>query len=441
MPITCPSCKALAMEGAATCAVCHQPLHGAPAPLPPPPGMGGGGGMGGGMGGMGKPGGMGGGAPAGGMGGMGGGMGGAMGGSGGGMTKPMGGMPGGMAGGMPGGAPLPPPSGGAGAPLPPPPGMTGAMGAARPAPLPPPPGMGGATSSASPDPMDFVQSFFQKIKHPSGRDVVVGACKKDKQDDRDVHYSKHKDIPILGLPPLIDLRNYMTAVEDQGALGSCTANAIAGAYEYMQKRITGKDGDVSRLFVYWLERKQENAVDQDSGAALRDGIKVLKTYGVCSERTWPYRIAAFKEEPSKAAFEEAASHRIDEYHRIPIELHAMKVCLVEGYPFVFGITIFESFEEDGNHGHIRMPTGRERELGGHAMLCVGYNEHDRVFIVRNSWGNDWGDAGYCYIPFDYLSNQQLAQDLWTLRVTHNLDFSTFRQQGDVGSAADYHKNR
>src|SRR5205823_2404416 len=110
-------------------------------------------------------------------------------------------------------------------------------------------------------------------------------------------------------------------------------------------------------------------------------------------------------------------------------------------PFVFGMKIFESFEDDGNHGRIRMPSGNERSLGGHALLCVGYSEQDRVFIVRNSWGADWGDGGHCYVPYDYLGNPDLAHDCWTLRVTHDLDFSAFGQRGNVGSAADYHRNR
>jgi C1A family cysteine protease len=274
---------------------------------------------------------------------------------------------------------------------------------------------------------------FERITHPRGHSVVVGACKKDEHDPNDRHYDVHQNVDPGNLPAFVDLREWMTPVEDQGDLGSCTANAIAGAYEYLEKRITGREGDVSRLFIYYLERKMEGNENQDSGAQLRNGMKVLKSYGACSERTWPYDVDRFTDEPHEHAFSEAESHLVDEYQRVPVDLHAMKTCIAEGYPFVFGTKIYKQFEKDGNHGRISMPSGSD--LGGHAMLACGYSDQDQVFVVRNSWGADWGDAGYCYIPYDYLADSDQTHDCWTLRRAHNLDFSASAEPGGSSHAS------
>jgi len=270
---------------------------------------------------------------------------------------------------------------------------------------------------------------FATITHPRGHDVVVGACKKDEHDPNDVHYDVHQQVDPSNLPGFVDLREWLTPVEDQGQLGSCTANAIAGAYEYLEKRTIGREGSVSRLFIYYLERKIEGTVSEDSGANLRNGMKVLQDYGACSEDTWPYDIDAFKREPNGSAFSEAEQHTVDEYRRVPVELHAMKTCLAEGYPFVFGMKIFKSFEDDGHHGRVSLPSRGDEDMGSHAMLACGYSDRDQVFVVRNSWGTDWGDAGYCYVPYTYLSDGDMTHDCWTVRRAHNLDFTQSAEPG------------
>ncbi|MEP0869829.1 C1 family peptidase [Trichocoleus desertorum AS-A10] len=265
--------------------------------------------------------------------------------------------------------------------------------------------------------------MFKQILHPQGSRVVVGGYHRDRQDNRDRRYARPRNVKQNSLPKFVDLRQHMTTVENQGELGSCTANAIAGAYEYLAKRLTGQNYDISRLFIYYLARKFDGCEQEDSGATLRRGMKVLTKYGACSEAAWPYDIEAFCDEPHDDAFQEAAEHLIDEYDRIDVDLHAMKVCLSEGYPFVFGSDIFQSFEDLDHRGHVNMPFPSEENLGGHAMLACGYSDKDQVFLVRNSWGTDWGDKGYCYIPYEYLTNADLTGDCWTLRRANNLDFS------------------
>ena len=263
-------------------------------------------------------------------------------------------------------------------------------------------------------------------EHPEGgRQIKVGACKKDKHDSSHTHYEASQWEPDE-LPAFVDLRGHLTPIEDQGEVGSCTANALAGALEYLEKRTNGAEGRVSRLFIYWNERDVEGTADQDHGAAISDGIKVLKSDGACSEDTWQYDKDMVFEQPADQAYDEAKDHTIDEAHRVKIDLHDMRHCLAEGYPFVFGLQVYDKFQKDGSRGHGRItipdPDTHER-AGGHAMLCVGYSDKDQMFLVRNSWGPRWGDRGYCYIPYDYMTNPDHCHDAWTIRVAHNLDFT------------------
>lgn len=235
----------------------------------------------------------------------------------------------------------------------------------------------------------------------------------DFPDHRDYLYRSIRK--KMRLPGSVDLRDFCSPVENQGALGSCTANALAGNLEFVDEKIPPEGyTDVSRLFIYYNERVLINTVLSDSGAMLRDGIKTLADQGVCSERSWPYAIGQFTKRPSKACFEEAKKYRISSYHRILT--HAERVsCLAEGYPFVFGFAVYESFEssEVAKTGVVPMPKKSERMMGGHAVVAVGYDERSGRFLVRNSWGAEWGMDGYFSMPYAYLDS--LADDFWTIR--------------------------
>ena len=267
--------------------------------------------------------------------------------------------------------------------------------------------------------------------HPEGgRQVRVGACHRDPVRPEHTHYDASEFRPD-DLPAFVDLRPHLTPVEDQGDLGSCTANALAGAIEYLEKRVHGREERVSRLFLYWNERDLEGKSKEDHGACLDDGIRALHKDGICLEKVWPYDIKKVFHRPADHAYDEAESHTIDEAHRVKIDLHDMRHCLAEGYPFVFGLTLAKTFDKTGHDGKVRLP---DHDLqGGHAMLCVGYSDKDEVFVVRNSWGPKWGEKGYCYIPYAYLANPEFAHDLWTVRKAHDLDFN----QG-VGEAPQPH---
>ena len=230
----------------------------------------------------------------------------------------------------------------------------------------------------------------------------------DMPDHRDFLYSSIR--PRLKMPAKVDLREGCSAVEDQGQLGSCTANALAGNLEFVDERDDHAYTDVSRLFIYYNERALHGMVGSDSGAMIRDGIKTLAQNGVCSETTWPYVISRFADKPTSACYAQALKHRIVSYHRIET-INDMLTCLADGYPFIFGFTVYESFESPAvaRAGVVPMPAKSEKVLGGHAVMAVGYDQRTQRFIIRNSWGAGWGQKGYCTMPFS------LARDFWTIR--------------------------
>jgi C1A family cysteine protease len=221
------------------------------------------------------------------------------------------------------------------------------------------------------------------------------------------------------LPPSVDLRPQCAPVYDQGQLGSCTANAIAGAIEFDQrKEQLAQIFTPSRLFIYYNERVMENSVDSDAGAQIRDGIKSVASQGVCAETLWPYAEDQFATRPSAPCYKIARTHPAVNYSRVPQDPNQLKACLAAGYPFVLGITVYESFEsaDVAHSGVVPLPQASETALGGHAVMAAGYDDASQRFLVRNSWGSDWGMGGYFTLPYAYLADDNLASDFWTIRV-------------------------
>lgn len=239
--------------------------------------------------------------------------------------------------------------------------------------------------------------------------------KPSKPDIRDVLYTAPR---VTALPAIVDLRSGMPAVYDQGQLGSCTANAAAAALAFDLKKQNLPIVVPSRLFVYYKERVIEGTVKTDSGAELRDAAKVLHQSGACDEKLCPYVISNFTRAPSKAATTDAAKRKITVYSSIDnTKLTDLLTCLASGYPFILGFTVYESFESDAvaKTGIVPMPKKNESVLGGHAVVGCGYDQSKKLFLIRNSWGAEWGQAGYCQMPFDYLTNSRLATDFWKIQ--------------------------
>jgi C1A family cysteine protease len=222
----------------------------------------------------------------------------------------------------------------------------------------------------------------------------------------------------LQLPLSADLRAGCSPVEDQGKLGSCTAQAGVGALEYFDFRKDGKASDLSRLALYYWTRTGMGTEKEDSGATIRDTLKQM-SQGVCLEALFPYDVERFQEAPPAEADADRPNHRALEFYRShPLRQSYMaKAALAQGLPVLCGVRVYDSFmsEETAKSGVVRMPRIGEDLLGGHAILLVGYDDMRDVFIFRNSWGASWGAKGYGELPQNYVSSIRLTSDMWIVR--------------------------
>lgn len=239
---------------------------------------------------------------------------------------------------------------------------------------------------------------------------------KDKIDTRDYLFKTS----TVASPSSVDLRPQCSLIENQGQLGSCTGNAIAGAIELLDKR-RGKITDVSRLFIYYYERSMIGTINSDSGAYIRDGIKVCSKYGAPLERLWPYDIGKFKVKPSATSIADAARRKVTLYERA-LDFNACINALSSGFPVIVGFSVYNSFGSANVTKTGMMPypdVNREYLLGGHAVLLVGYNNTSGRFIVRNSWGAYWADRGYFYMPYEVIQNTRMSGDFWVIKSVNN----------------------
>jgi len=250
--------------------------------------------------------------------------------------------------------------------------------------------------------------------------------KRDLPDFRDrvLAMPEHKK---SNLPSQVDLRpSEHFEIYNQGHLGSCTANAIGAAFHFalVQEGIT--DFSPSRLFIYYNERAMEGNEGTDAGAMIRDGIKSLHKIGTCSEAEWPYNVDVFTTKPPESAYANAGKERAQEYARVPQTLEDMKACIAGGFPFAFGFTVFSSFmtEQVASSGYMTMPSLYDSVLGGHAVMAVGYDDEKKHFIVRNSWGEEWGTKGYFFMPYDFITVPNLCSDFWAINFVETAEFPT-----------------
>lgn len=212
-------------------------------------------------------------------------------------------------------------------------------------------------------------------------------------------------------PGLVDLRQSMPAVYDQGNISSCTANALCALVAYDLPHF-----EASRLFLYFNTRELEGTANQDAGTTLTDGVRALSSKGVCSEAEWPYATSKFLEHPPEVCYASAKSHVAVISKNLRDDFGTLQRALAAGWPFVVGIMVFASMESDAvaKTGNVPMPCPGEEILGGHAVVCVGYDDARQVWIMRNSWGPTWGDRGHFYLPYAYLIDDHLASDIWVV---------------------------
>lgn len=230
------------------------------------------------------------------------------------------------------------------------------------------------------------------------------------------------------LPPRIDNRGFCSAIEDQGNLGSCTAQAVVGMMEYMMRRATNQNEELSRLFLYKVTRKLLNWTG-DTGAYIRTTMKAVAAFGIPPERHWPYIISRFEQEPDAFLYAYASNYNALNYARLdgynangPGTLASVKQVIATGFAVAFGFPVYSSISQSP---YVPYPRPTDSLEGGHAILAVGYDDAVRIrnadgsittegcLIFRNSWGPSWGQNGYGYLPYTYVTNQ-LAVDFWTV---------------------------
>jgi len=246
----------------------------------------------------------------------------------------------------------------------------------------------------------------------------------------------------VSIPTSMDLRGWCSPIEDQGRLGSCTANAGVGLVEYYERRAFAKHIDASRLFLYKATRNLLRWTG-DTGAFLRTTMAAMVLFGVPPEDYWRYVIADFDKEPSSFCYAFAQNYQTIQYFRLDppatpkdLLLKRIKFFLATGLPSMFGFTVFSSIRQAGNDGKIPYPCRGERILGGHAVAAVGFNDEIKTknttcgvkttgaLLIRNSWGTAWGDEGYGWLPYEYVL-RGLAIDWWSLLKNEWVDTKKF----------------
>ncbi len=306
--------------------------------------------------------------------------------------------------------------------------------------------------------------MLRKIStHTGQRDVHLSGWKRQMADARDDTYRIKLHSSFLGTrPSSYDLRSICSAVEDQGNLGSCTANMLAGMIEandlkggaklvgglsltpniVISNSTQASDGtitytttikpvatptptptpthkliQVSRLAEYYATRKIEGTTREDSGATIRDTIKAAYTYGVCDEALWPYDINKFATNPPSSVWTAMASHKVTSYHAISDgDIETMKSAIASGFLVGFGFQVYSYMLSDAmaKSGVLSLPAKGESLEGGHAVALCGYDDAKGAFLVRNSWGRDWALDGYFWMVYEYVDNPRLSSDFWVI---------------------------
>jgi C1A family cysteine protease len=263
----------------------------------------------------------------------------------------------------------------------------------------------------------------KKIVGTAGRNACPTFSKRkygwrpDRHDHRDLIFAAPHKREILPASADLSGRDEMTRMPifDQGSLGSCTANAGAALVGFTMQLCGMLFAVISRLFVYYNERYLEGTTSYDSGASIRDCLKAIARWGAALESLWPYDIKKFRTKPTAVVFADGRKRTALEYRRV-VSFEDLQSAIASGCPVIFGFEVYQSFESAAveQTGIMPMPRRGERILGGHAVLAVGYDNAKSTVKVRNSWGAEWGDKGYFYMPYAFIQDGKKASDFWVL---------------------------
>lgn len=286
----------------------------------------------------------------------------------------------------------------------------------------------------------------------------------DRPDPRD-YGPDHKNLtPVLGksgmqdalaqpdapLPVRVDLTSFFPPVFDQGSLNSCTAATSSALIGFFEKKALGRDISPSVMFLYKIERNLLGTTG-DGGAYLRTSMQTLRAFGVPPDTSWPYDPSLLDVEPQPFHYAYGANYKATHYFRLDdgadaeTVLARAKTSLAGNIPAMFGLALFSSFG-NGTGGEIPMPGASDTKTALHALVAAGYDDEKTIssfdpatgrmnltggaLLVRNSWGESWGNGGYGWLPYDYV-RAGLTSDWWCLLRADYLDLADFTP----GSAA------
>lgn len=265
----------------------------------------------------------------------------------------------------------------------------------------------------------YEKSYNRKIKYETAlklfetKEDFVEACMNYNHKILSIEYlSEKEDVYCLTVP---GIENF--ALDAGVFVHNCTAHGITEALRFNIIKGNKPDVALSRLQLYFDERKVEGTTRDDAGAEIRDGVKCAATIGVGPETDWPYDITKFKIRPPAQCYTDAKAHEALVYERVAVDLIALKTALASGFPVIIGISVYESFESEevAKTGIVPMPGEYEEIIGGHCLCCFGYDDAKQAFLVRNSWGDSWGDKGNCWIPYNFLGSEQFGSDYWIVK--------------------------
>lgn len=234
------------------------------------------------------------------------------------------------------------------------------------------------------------------------------------KDDRDFKYTLRRDA-LIPLPSKANINQYLPPVFDQSIIGSCTANTGVTSLMAVDKKQNKRTIVHSRLFLYYYTRLIEGTQNEDSGCYMRDVFKAANKYGVCSESYWKYDVKKVLKAPTATANKSAKVKAI-QYELLPQKVEYVKDCIASGFPVITGIDIFDSFDTMSANNKWILPKPSGNLNGGHALTIIGYDDNTKLFTIRNSWGEGWGDKGNFYMPYSFFESEH-CDDTWTLKQT------------------------